>query len=568
MFSQRRVRSALAILLASASMVACAGPSASPQAANGQPQPAAPQKALVLITRQETPSVSGTALVPGNFTIGSQRRPFNAWLSSGDANDKPSPYLAESLPQLNTESWKVTPDGKMETIYRLRPNITWHDGTAFSAEDFVFAWKVYTTPDFGLSASRPHVAMEEVQAPDARTVVVIWKQLYPDAGILGTNFAPLPRHILETALPQGRDFFLNQPYWTTKFVGAGPYKLDRWEPGAFIEGSAFDGHILGRPKIEKIRISFIGDADIVLANLLSGDCHIPVDNSIRVQQALVLNEKWGPTGGTIIYLPTLWRWSYVQHRPEYANPKAILDLGVRKALMHAMNKTELNNAILDGKGIMSDSFVPPGVNYFPDVDKTVAKYPFDLRRTEQLMNEAGYAKGADGIYAGPEGKPSFEYRVISSAQNDAERSVLADGWRKAGFAIDEANFSPAETSQGETSSTFRTLWTSSGGQGEAFMVNPVTSLIPGPENNWRGSNRGAWSNADYDRIVNTFSNTLDRSQRDQLIVQAAKVITENLGVMPLFFNPAAWAWPSSVQGVNIIAPTTEPTWNIHEWTFK
>lgn len=68
--------------------------------------------------------------------------------------------------------------------------------------------------------------------------------------------------------------------------------------------------------------------------------------------------------------------------------------------------------------------------------------------------------------------------------------------------------------------------------------------------------------------MNTFNNTLARNERDQLVVQAAKIVTEQLPVLPLFFNPAAWAWPANVQGMRIIAPTTEPTWNIHEWEFK
>ena len=562
----------VAAVIAVTGLAGCVGPVPAAPAANpqgGGQSGIGESRTLVLITRQETPSVSGTALVPGNFTTGSQRRPFNAWLTYSDARVTPLPYLAETLPELNTDRWRVFADGRMETTYRLKPNLAWHDGTPLSADDFVFAWNVYASPDFGVANARPHVAMENVQAPDPHTVVITWNQAYPDAGTLNTNWTPLPRHLLEAALPQGRDAFLNQPYWTSGFIGLGPYRLERWEPGSFIEGRAFEGHVWGRPRIERIRINFIADAEVVLANLLSGDGHIPVDNSIRVQQALTLHDKWAPIdGGTIIYLPTLWRWSYVQHRPDYANPAAIRDLRVRKALMHALNKQELNDAILDGKGIMSDAFIPPGTSYYPELDRAMTKYPFDVRRSEQIMNEAGYQKGPDGFFAGPEGKLVFEYRVITSAQNDAERSVLADGWRRAGFAFDEANFSPVETTQGELSSTFRCLWTTSGGGGETWINGPITANIPTQETNWRGSNRGGWSNPEFDRIVAAFNSTLSRSERDQLVVQAAGIVTEQLPVLPLFFNPAAWAWPSSVRGVRIEAPTTEPTWNIHEWELK
>jgi peptide/nickel transport system substrate-binding protein len=258
----------------------------------------------------------------------------------------------------------------------------------------VFAWRVYTNPELAIAGTRPHTAMEEVTAPDPRSVVITWKQPYYDAGMLNTNWTSLPRHLLDAALSQGSEGFLNQPYWTSRFVGLGPYRLDRWEPGAFVEGSGFEGHVWGKPKIDRIRINFIGDAEVVLANLLSGEGHVPVDNSIRVQQALTLNERWAPTnGGTIIYQPTLWRWSHAQHRPEYANPPAIRDLRVRRALLYAVNKQELNETILDGKGIMADSFIAPGVSYFAEVDRATAKYPFDVRRAEEIMQGAGYRRG-------------------------------------------------------------------------------------------------------------------------------------------------------------------------------
>jgi ABC-type transport system substrate-binding protein len=158
--------------------------------------------------------------------------------------------------------------------------------------------------------------------------------------------------------------------------------------------------------------------------------------------------------------------------------------------------------------------------------------------------------------------------VNTSAQNDAERSVLANGWRRAGFAFEEANLSPIETTQGELASTFRSLWATSGQGGDTWINNILGTVVPGPENGWRGSNRGGWANPEYDRLVGAFNNSLVRSDREQTIVQVAKMVTEELPVLPLFFNPAPWAWPSSVHGVRINAPSTEPTWNIHEWELK
>ena len=78
--------------------------------------------------------------------------------------------------------------------------------------------------------------MQEVDAPDPQSVAIHWSKLYPDAGTLNILFGPLPEHILGPVLAQGTDAYLNNPYWTTAFVGSGPYQLTNWVPGAYIEG--------------------------------------------------------------------------------------------------------------------------------------------------------------------------------------------------------------------------------------------------------------------------------------------------------------------------------------------
>jgi peptide/nickel transport system substrate-binding protein len=84
---------------------------------------------------------------------------FNATLALIDDKAVPRAQLVNSLPQLNSDTWRVFPDGRMETTYRLKPNLTWHDGQPLTADDFVFSWRMYTTPDFGVTTQPPLVAI-------------------------------------------------------------------------------------------------------------------------------------------------------------------------------------------------------------------------------------------------------------------------------------------------------------------------------------------------------------------------------------------------------------------------
>lgn len=185
------------------------------------------------------------------------------------------------------------------------------------------------------------------------------------------------------------------------------------------------------------------------------------------------------------------------------------------------------------------------------------------------MAEGGYTRGADSFYVSPtEGRLNFEIRVIASAQSDAERAIMADEWRRNGFEFAQAAFTPAQSSDGQTLGTFRSLSSTGGPTGEEAMTSYTTESISRPETRWRGSNRGGWSNPEYDRLMDAFLTTLDRTQRNRQIIQAVKILTENLGVIPLYFNPAVVAYPRGLTGINLITAQAEMSWNVHEWEFR
>lgn len=555
-------------------LMSCA-PAATPPSREGETPrpPSQPSRALRIVVRAEPGSVAGTILQATGITTATARRVFNAGLALEDGDNQIRPYLAEGLPQLNTDSWRVFPDGRMETTYRLRPSLTWHDGKPISTGDFVFAHSVYRDPAFGIAGSLPLPIIEEIREQDTQTLVVGWSRPYPKARELThTTFSPLPRHIVEPIYEAERDNLPNHAFWTTEYVGAGPYRLVGWEPGAFLEAAAFDAHALGRPKIERLQIAWSADFNATLANLMAGSIDYPGDNSIRVEQGLVLDAAWrGRAGGSVLYQPELPRFIQVQHRAEYASPPVVRDVRVRRALAHAIDRPAINEALFDGKGITSDSLIFPNVPFFPEVERAITKYPFDFRRSEQLMNEVGFIKDAGGSFADRSGaRLNLEVRNIQSAQNDAERSIIADGWRRAGFEVEEDVFTPVQTRDGHALGIFRSLSvTSAGASREGLTLENLNSAsISRPETRWIGQNRGGWSNAAYDRAVDAFLTSLDPKEQSQAVIEAIKALTEELGVIPLHFNPRAVVYAAGLVGINVRSGIVDPSWNIYEWELR
>jgi peptide/nickel transport system substrate-binding protein len=219
-------------------------------------------------------------------------------LTTLDEQGQLQPDLAVALPSLDHGDWRVEPDGSMEQTWRLNPNARWHDGRPITGDDFVFGWEVETDPNLPRSISPATGLVEGVAAPDPQTVVIRFKSSSPLAG-QALSF-PFPRHILGEALAtRVGERVINHEYWTTGFVGSGPYRIADWQPGAYLELEGYADYVGGRPKIETVVVKFLGDANTLLANVLSGGVDVALSDGLSVDHALELQRGWAAPAGLI-----------------------------------------------------------------------------------------------------------------------------------------------------------------------------------------------------------------------------------------------------------------------------
>jgi peptide/nickel transport system substrate-binding protein len=462
----------------------------------------------------------------------------------------------------------------METSYRLKPNLTWHDGTPLSAEDFVFAWRVYATPQFGTATSPPIGLMEEVSAPDPESLVIRWRQPYPDAAALsdGTavGFQALPRHILQEPF-QSLDpvAFTGLPYWTSEYVGLGPYRVEHVEPGAFIAGRAFDGYFLGRPKIDRIEVRIIPDPQTAVANLLAGEAHFVSDFILSVTEGLTLEQEFPHRGGgTVLYSPVSLRSGVVQVRPDAVETPALLDARVRRAVASGLDSISAVEVLTAGKSLPTNTLTSPRVPYYAEIERVITKHQYDPRRVQQLMEEAGYAKGADGFFVGRDGA-NVRFSVASSAgtKNELEAATYADSLRRAGFEANQRILPAAQIADPETRALLPGVQIRGGGNRHVVYTS---EQIPRPENRWRGDNRGGWSSPAYDRAFEAFSTTLAESERIRHIAQMEQILTEEAPVIPLFYSAETNAHVGALQGpVARQTPNSSGTFlHVHRWEWR
>src|SRR5438093_8955199 len=113
-------------------------------------RPPAPRSLVIAVDGDLGPFVLPVP-VRGGSQVGELDLAVHQWLASYDEHGAGQPMLAAELPSREGGTWLVRPDGSMQTIYHLRPGVTWHDGHSMTAQDFVFGWRVLQDPELATS---------------------------------------------------------------------------------------------------------------------------------------------------------------------------------------------------------------------------------------------------------------------------------------------------------------------------------------------------------------------------------------------------------------------------------
>jgi peptide/nickel transport system substrate-binding protein len=251
-------------------------------------------------------------------------------------------------------------------------------------------------------------------------------------------------------------------------------------------------------------------------------------------------------------------------RPEAANPRSILDPNVHRAVAHAIDKQALADALYEGQGTGADVFAPKRTPWFTAMDQAATKYPYDPKQSQAAMEAVGFTKGADGFYIRP-GEAAFspEWRATEGGDSGVQVGVLSDALRRVG--IDAHPFLLRRPFEMETRASFPALmnWSTTG-QPEDWLLEYTTGKMATAENRWNGTNFGGWSNLDYDRLAQQLAGSLDQSERADLMVKMAKLISDELPVVPLYYSLDVIAHVAALRGVEP-SPDGAIGWNVEKW---
>lgn len=346
---------------------------------------------------------------------------FNATLITQNSDGEFIPYLAES--------WEFSEDGLTWTFH-LRDDVTFHNGDALTAHDFVWTYERALDPDLASPGTGRRLNGMTFEAPDDYTLVFN----FPTPTISLLQFvtwgymAPMSQRAVEEG---GAEYELNP-------VGTGPYKvvdvrpgegltLERWD--GYNWGPAFfDGANTGPYNFDAIEFSILPEEATRVAALEAGDIDFvngvsnPLD--VPILEAAGVEVQQVPFGQV--------RLVYMQnHVPPFD------DVRVRQALNYAVNREEITQIVTDGADQISRGPISPGMVGYDAATEEECGYHFDLDRAKELMQEAGYSYGDDGMLLTPDGEP-FDLTLTAETVDSgtAYAEVLQSMWRELGVAIE------------------------------------------------------------------------------------------------------------------------------------
>ena len=490
-----------------------------------------------------------------------------------DPTGAPHPRLAAELPSRDRGSWVVNPDGTMATTWKIQPNAAWHDGQPVTSRDAVFALKVYKDPQIVVASRDPERLIDRVDALDDKTFVVYWTQTYPWANrLLATQLDPLPEHLLAAQYEADKELFQNSAFWTgTTYIGDGPYRLTDWTRGSELVYRAFDQYFLGRPNIEEVSLKIISDPSAVVGFVLGDAVDVTVNQTMNQKAWLAVKQQWDGTGeGHIALLPVHLRATLIQFHPERVKLQAMLDVRVRRALVHALDRPAIADAVLEGASMAADLMMTPQDPLYSRAQQVIGKYPYDVTRALALLQDAGWTLRGNTLINSSGEQFSMANRTTEMADNLTEMRIMSDYYARIGIDTLQTGVPEARNRDNEYRAYFPHLNIT--GQ----IIDLPKSLYyysetecPASERQFIGQNRGCWQNPEYDRLFKLAMTSLDDDERASATVDAFKIVTNDVAVIPMSYNLDNIAVRKGLIGPGQRWPSAQgDTWNINEWRWE
>ncbi|MEM9812799.1 MAG: ABC transporter substrate-binding protein, partial [Pseudomonadota bacterium] len=457
-----------------------------------------------------------------------------------DERQQLTPGLALSWAPIDDLTWE----------FKLREGVTFHDGSAFTADDVVCSF--VRAPDVPNSPSGfgTYTKGKEVVKIDDFTIHFKTEAPYP---LMANDVSTIPI-VSDTS---GCDASTEDYNAGTAAIGTGPYKFVSYKPGEAIELALNEDYWGEKPVWTEVTLRAISSGPSRVAALLAGDVDmiagVPTTDieTLKNTDGIALSQG---VSNRVIYLHMdQFREDspFVTAKDGSPITNPLMDQRVRLAISKAINRDAIVERVMEGVAIPAGQLLPEG---FFGVSENLEPEAYDPEGAKALLAEAGYADGFAMTIHGPNDRYINDAAIAEAVGQMLARIGIDTSVETMPRSV---YFSRASRGGEDGQPEFSFILVGWGaGSGEAS--SPLKSLIHtfDADRGFGSSNRGRHSDAEVDALIEEALATVDDAGRQALLAEATEKAIANVAIIPTHFQVNTWA---TKEGLSYVARTDEYT---------
>jgi peptide/nickel transport system substrate-binding protein len=428
----------------------------------------------------------------------------------------------EVVPSL-AKNWEITEDG-LEYTFQLEDSVTFHDGQAFSSADVVYTYEFHLDEANATNTFGTLSVIDSVEAPDDTTFTIHMSA--PDASFL-TFGTPTLIYPSGYHAEVGEEAFKQQP------VGTGAFKLVEYSAAEYVLVEAFEDHWRGRPYLDQLRMNVVTEPAVRALQLQNGEADSNVSPGVVQDHIdLAANEDlttYKTASVTVSHM-------VLNHTHPFLAVKE-----ARQAMMYAVDRETIIADYDLGEATLATANLAPSLTFWYNPDVMLYEYDPDMAR--QLLDDAGWVEGSDGVREKDGERASFiltQITGIGTERDQAVQQYLADVGIE--MEIREAPITAIQEGliNGDVHAT-RWQWTYGGWDGEP---DPRYVLQTGAATNWN-----SLSDPELDALMDQGVQETDPNKRKEIYDQVQEYVAENVPMLYFSFPTLFTHFNTRIKGL-------------------
>ena len=524
---------------------------------------------------------------------------LNPFLSGGTKDIDASSLIVEPLahydetgeivPALVTDIPTVANGGVSKDFtsitWDLLPGVVWSDGTPFTAADVVFSAEYCMHPEGGCNASPNFADVKKVEALDKHTVKITFDvpKPFPYGPFVGSTSPVIQKAQYENCMGAKAPECTDQNFGT---IGTGPFKVVEFRPNDVVLYEANENYRdAAKPAFSSVLIKGGGDAvSAARAVLETGEFDYAWNLQVEPE---ILNTMAAAGKGKVIsaFGTAVERLMVQLTNPDPAlgdkratyqdgnNPHPYLsDPAVRRALSLAIDREILVEAGYGSAGQVTCNVLAAPAIYASTANDWCKTQ--DVEAANKLLDDAGWARGSDGIREKDGVRLSILYQTSTNSVRQGTQALIKQMWQQIGVETELRNISASVFFGGDQSSpdTFQKFFADiemytnlfNGTDPEKYMARWVCKEMPSPENQWIGTNMPRYCDPAYDKLAAELAVTAALEERAVIAKKMNDMLIDSGAMIPLIHRGAVAAHSVSLGGVKQNVWDATP-WNIQDW---